>query len=300
MGQKDLSEKILEDYNDVFADIINGLIFHGEQRINPDDLQDASVHSQYKADDNQLHEMERDVEKYWDIGQIRLAILGLENQTVVDKNMPFRVIGYDGNAYRSQLLDNKKIVPVVTIVLYFGTKQHWCKERNIKSFFEIPEGMEPYVNDYKIHVFEIAWLTDEEIARFRSDFRIVANFFAQQRRNADYIPDDPTEIKHVDEVLKLLEVMTGDQRYTDVAMENGREVHNMCEVAERLERTGFIKGKTEGRTEGRIEGRAEEIIETGYEFGLSEEDILARLQKKLNISMQKAQEYLAMFGRQGV
>ena len=38
MGQKDLSEKILEDYNDVFADIINGLIFRGEQRINPDDI----------------------------------------------------------------------------------------------------------------------------------------------------------------------------------------------------------------------------------------------------------------------
>ena len=25
MGQKDITEKVLEDYNDVFADIINGL-----------------------------------------------------------------------------------------------------------------------------------------------------------------------------------------------------------------------------------------------------------------------------------
>ena len=30
MGQKDITEKLLEDYNDVFADIINGLIFNGE------------------------------------------------------------------------------------------------------------------------------------------------------------------------------------------------------------------------------------------------------------------------------
>lgn len=226
MGQKDLSEKILEDYNDVFADIINGLIFHGEQRINQNDLQDVSVHSQYKADDKKLHEMERDISKYWESGQIKFAILGLENQTVVDKNMPFRMIGYDGNSYRSQMLENKKIIPVITIVLYFGVKQHWCKERSLKSILEIPEGLEPYVNDYTVHVFEIAWLTDVEIARFKSDFRIVANFFAQQRRNADYIPDDPTEIKHVDEVLKLLEVMTGDRRYTDIAIENGREVTN--------------------------------------------------------------------------
>ena len=30
MGQKDIVEKMLEDYPDVFADIINVLIFHGE------------------------------------------------------------------------------------------------------------------------------------------------------------------------------------------------------------------------------------------------------------------------------
>lgn len=27
MGEKDITEKILEDHNDVFADIINGLVF---------------------------------------------------------------------------------------------------------------------------------------------------------------------------------------------------------------------------------------------------------------------------------
>lgn len=52
--------------------------------------------------------------------------------------------------------------------------------------------------------------------------------------------------------------------------------------------------------EGNVEGKAEEIVETGYEFGLSEDDILSRLQKKLNISLQKAQEYLVMFGKQTV
>lgn len=35
MGQKDITEKLLEDYNDVFADIINGLIFKGEQKRDP-------------------------------------------------------------------------------------------------------------------------------------------------------------------------------------------------------------------------------------------------------------------------
>ena len=48
------------------------------------------------------------------------------------------------------------------------------------------------------------------------------------------------------------------------------------------------------------EGKAEGIIETGLDFGLSEYDILERLQKKLDISLQKAQEYFEMFGKQTV
>ena len=61
--------------------------------------------------------------------------------------------------------------------------------------------------------------------------------------------------------------------------------------------TVFEETRSEGRSEGRIEGRAEEIIETGHEFGLSEEEILTRLQKKLDVSLQKAQEYFKMFSK---
>ena len=56
----------------------------------------------------------------------------------------------------------------------------------------------------------------------------------------------------------------------------------MCNLSQGIKEAGIA--------EGRNEGRAEEIIETGYEFGLSEQDILERLRKKLSISLQKAQE----------
>ena len=64
--------------------------------------------------------------------------------------------------------------------------------------------------------------------------------------------------------------------------------------------TVFEETWKEGKMEGKLEGKAEEIVEIGYEFGLSENDILERLQTKLNISLQKAQEYLAMFGKRVV
>lgn len=62
--------------------------------------------------------------------------------------------------------------------------------------------------------------------------------------------------------------------------------------------TVFEETRIEGRAEGRVEGRAEEIIETGYEFGLSDEDILGRLQRKLDISLEMAEKYLRDFGKQ--
>ena len=259
MGEKDITEKILEDYNDVFADIINGLIFNGEQRILPESLENTQVHSQYKAEDGKVHELERDVAKYWKDKKVELAICGIENQSSVEKNMPFRIIGYDGASYRSQLLEKRKeILPVMTIVLYFGTNRHWYGKKNIKGLMKIPEELNDYINDYEMKVFEIAWLTEAEIDRFHSDFKIVANFFVQKRKNKNYIPDDPTEIRHVDEVLKLLQVMTGDERY-QMIFNRKKGVHSMCDVAERLEQMGIAKGieigRSEGKTEGKIEGK---------------------------------------------
>ncbi|MBR6359899.1 MAG: transposase, partial [Lachnospiraceae bacterium] len=131
--------------------------------------------------------------------------------------------------------------PVITVVLYFGTEHRWKQPRNLLSLVNVPEGLQGFVNDYVITVFEVAWLSDEQVKRFHSDFKVVANFFTRKRQNKDYIPDDPTEIKHVDEVLKLLSAMTGDRRYEGL-LSAGEEIGNMCDVAERLERKGIEIG----------------------------------------------------------
>ncbi len=69
---------------------------------------------------------------------------------------------------------------------------------------------------------------------------------------------------------------------------------SMCTLFEEIARENEIKF----REKGREEGRAAEIIESGYEFGLSEDNILERLQKKLDVSLQTAREYLGRFGKQ--
>ncbi len=252
MGQKDLSEKILVAYNDVFADIVNVLMFNGQEKIQPEELEDRGSKDFYK-EKGMLHEMERDVVKRWKKGEVRFACIGIENQTVVDPDMPLRVIGYDGAAYRAQLLDQKKSqerYPVVTIVLYFGYEKKWDKPLQLLEKLTVPEGFDPYVSDYKVNLFQVAWLSDEQVAMFQSDFKVVADYFVQRRKNNGYTPTK-TEIKHVEAVLQLLSIMEHDDRFAEVMYrENGRKVKNMCDVLDIAEQKGEERGIKLGEERG--------------------------------------------------
>ena len=135
--------------------------------------------SQYKADDNVIHEQERDVAKYWTDKNcyIRLALFGVENQLAIDMDMPLRIIGYDGSSYRD--------------------------EKN------------------------------------------------------DYIPRDKN-IKHVDSFLKLMSVLTQDDKYVEMGRElsHDKEGFNMCEVLDKAEARGEARGKAIGEAHGKAIGEA--------------------------------------------
>lgn len=160
MAEKDITEKILEAHNDVFADIVNVLLFQGKRYIKPEDLADQVPRAAYKAD-GKIREIERDVAKRWKKGSLRIACIGLENQTEPDPDMPLRIYGYDGAEYRAQLLkenQGKARYPVVTLVLYFGYRNHWERPLTLYEAIDIPEILKPFVPDIKINLFEIAYL----------------------------------------------------------------------------------------------------------------------------------------------
>ena len=263
MGEKDISEKTLEAYNDVFSDIVNVLLFDGKEVVKEDALTDASPLSQYKAE-NKLHEQERDVAKYWKDknSNIRICLYGLENQTAIDIDIPLRVISYDGAAYRAQLLDDKdkgkqKRYPVVTLVLYFGEKR-WNRPHSLKECLDIPKELEPYVSDYKVNVFEIAWLEDETVQKFKSDFKIVADYFVQVRKNKNYVPSRE-KIKHVNEILTLMSVLTHNEKFEEAQLplpKNGGGI-NMYDAFAQIETKGFNAGILKGKAEGFSKGRNE-------------------------------------------
>ena len=248
MAEKDITEKNLEALNDVFADIVNVLLFKGEQVINEKDLEADTTKSMFKAD-GKIHEQERDVSKFWKNGEIRISILGIENQTAQDSDMPLRVISYDGASYKQQLLDNKnqkKRYPVATLVLYFGTEEKWSKAKHLYDCFEIPEKLKPFVNDYKINVFNIAFLSPKTIAMFKSDFKIIAEYFRAKRLNQKY-KGSKEKLKHANETLKMFSALTGDNSFEKVYNEGNSKKGGitMCDVVERIRNDGRIEGRTE-------------------------------------------------------
>lgn len=70
----------------------------------------------------------------------------------------------------------------------------------------------------------------------------------------------------------------------------------MCTLFEEIAKENEARGEARGEAKGRAWG----IIETGYDFDLSENDILVRLQDKLDISLKQAQEYMKLFKKQAV
>ena len=246
--EKDITQKALEMYNDVFADIINVLLFNGENVVTEDSLTDVLQESILKIDGG-IRAQYRDIAKYWYKSKIKLSMFGLENQTKPEKRMPLRVFGYDGTEYVKQAKkeNNKEVLyPVITLVLYFGYNSRWNQPKSLFELLEIDERIKPYVNDFKMNLFEIAYLDREKIDMFKSDFWILADYLYQMRVNKDYVASD-TVIEHVDELLMLMSAMTKDYRFEETINEvKGKEYVTMCEVLDRVEARGREEGIKEG------------------------------------------------------
>ena len=79
----------------------------------------------------------------------------------------------------------------------------------------------------------------------------MADYFVQKRMKKDYKPINKA-IKHVDELLKLMTVFTGDSRFEEQIKEMHKEEGEvkMCEVLDKIENRGIEIGETRGRKIG--------------------------------------------------
>lgn len=270
MCRVDRSEKYLESYPDVFADIYNVLLY-GRDVIKPDRLVQGPTEAVYKAETGDMREQRRDTASYYINEDGIAALFGIENQAEIDKDMPIRVMGYDYASYRTQIDGgSRERYPVITIVLNFSDKRWMCplslrdalKQERLDNMENGDTGSCAF-QDYGIYVYDVAYLPDEVIRQFRSDFRIVATFFSGKARG-NYVPSED-EIEHVEAVLNLLRVFTNDERYGDIEADmierkkRGEGVR-MCTVID----TYMEKGRQQGYSQGIKQGGVIALTKIGY------------------------------------
>ena len=299
--------------NEQFADFFNAVLFDGEQLIKPDELEDIDTEESYILEHKEYAESigaSRDnvkIRKKSTVYDVELVILGMEGQERIHYTMPMRVMGYDYGTYKKQYDDNAakyknvkgmsedeyisrmlktdKFIPVITIVVYYGEKP-WDGAVSLHGMLNIPEEMKPFVNDYRIHLVE-ARKNNLKLHNINNrDLFNLLGILLDRDGKLNEIKEKAINYAREHEVEKsvIMTVAGAANCKLDYNLIERKGDADMCTIFE------------ETRLEGRTEGEAKGIIEIGYELGLSEEDILARLQRKLNVSLQSAKEYLKMFG----
>ena len=275
MAEKDIFEKELESFNDVFADIVNVTMYDGEEVVEPEALSEQDPRG-FCDGDKKRRELERDVMKSWEDGGIRLACFGFENQSEPDPDMPNRVICYDGIEYRAQIDRNKGRYPVITLVLYFNREKPWKGPLSLSAGFKVSERLKPFFNDYKINLIDIPSLTSEQVDRFKSDFKAVADFFVQWRETQNYVPKYH-KLLHKKETIKMIDAL-GHTNFSVIFDYTDPEgvPDNMCEVVNMIQNRGIEIGRNEGIEIGRNEGIG---IGRGEGIGIGEDNILSLMQR---------------------
>ena len=123
---------------------------------------------------------------------------------------------------------------------------------------EISDDLKPFVSDYKINLIDVPRLTGEQVEKFTSDFQIIADYFVQLSKNKDYVPKDKI-IRHTDSFLKLMSVLTQDNKYVEMGRElsHDKEGINMCEVLDKVEARGKAIGEARGKAIGAFNNTVE-------------------------------------------
>ena len=251
MAEKDITEKLLTDIDEVFADIYNSLCFNGENIIKPDDLSSASVTTAFISNDV-TRGLISDVSKIYKNSNLTLALLNIENQSTEDSDMPFRIIGYEGAKYNSQLISGSdERYGVATLVLNFNTKKRWSTPKSIKESLKnkYPIELDEYINDYKINVIDVAFMDKEDIEKLNSDFKAVAKYYYLKRNNIENLEElGDCNLKYPVQTFATMKALTGDSRF-ETAYNDYVETHKDDKgvTMEKILDDLINKGKSEGK-----------------------------------------------------
>lgn len=273
MGQKDLAQS--DYFNDKvrFADACNGILFQGKEIIRPEELQETDAEMVYREEEKR-RKIIPDIVRMWK--GIYIAILSVENQTKVDYKMIFRIMKAEAVNYERQwderekeyrrvgLLHEKaklcwvgkdeKFIPVITIVIYYGTDKKWDGGTCLYDMLDMDKELEPYISNYRMNLFD--YHDCEDFSIFKTENRILFEMLScsqdktamrkllEEKRN-QYKNVDGATIRTIFDIIGI--------KYSSKMRAKIEEEEDMCkawdEMMEDERQAGREKGISLARTE---------------------------------------------------
>ena len=277
MGKFDILCKKYMSNNEIFADAFNYLLYDGKQKIKPEDLKplDTSFISVEINNTNVSSAVQknRDVFKILSAkrtDKVGFLILGVENQANVHYAMPVRTMLYDSMQYASQVdiksKENKKnkkcsnsneflsgftkedkLVPVITLVVYFGSEE-WDGPTNIRDMFiDVDKPIAKYLPNYYINLI-YPQLPDLELAKLKSELGIVLQFIKNSNDKKKLL-NSLEKNKKYHKVSNISATLIKETTGLNLKINKEKESIDMCKAVNDL----MEDSKKEGEKIGKLE-----------------------------------------------
>lgn len=213
-------------------------------------------------------------------GKSYVVLIGVENQSDIHYAIPVKNMFYDVMAYGNQVKETAKkhrkekdtatsdeflsgftktdkLIPVITITVYLGTKE-WDGPRKLSDMFgDVDEELLPFIPDYRINLLAPREITDFTGFRtsIRQLFEVLKNAYDKEKMQ-EVLQNDEKFSKVDRETVEAINLFAG----TDIDIDGKEEVIDMCKAWEDQKNEGRELGREEGREEGRELGERQKII----------------------------------------
>ena len=219
------------------------------------------------------------------------CLLGIEHQSSIDETMVIRCGIYEMLEYLKQVENKeyKRLVPQIMVAFYTGPKK-WNVPVKLSDYFEIPEELKKYFNDWKIILVDVKEMDTSKIKDEQTRYFIEA---IQAMYKGDYIKLHQKRKMNTNNLIYAA-IITGSLDMIKDIVE-GDEM-DMCEGMERMaegfRKEGEARSKSKYKAEGIIEGKLEEKQnmlkeQLGIKFGSLSSNLTNQLSKasieKLNV-----------------
>jgi len=275
VGIKDtITKKYMSD-NRIFAYAFNKFIYNGKQVIKPENLRQLDttlIEVPYGiSGENSPLQKVRDDFKAFVIMEDETAIyamLGIENQSEIHYAMPVKNMLYDAVDYANQVSKtakthrkNKdkspsnaeylsgfyrtdKLVPVITLTIYFGAEK-WEAPRSIYDMFSdsVNEKIRSLAENYKINLIVPNEMSDSEIDEFKTSLREVIKFIKyskDKKKISDLVQGDMRFLSLERSAVDVINICTD----SDLKVADNAEVVDMCQAIKDIREDGAIERAT--------------------------------------------------------